>query len=113
MGDPTGIQNEPTGPPNKRNPDFFLIHPGCRALMSNGSLNFLHESPIMTEISISRNCKECGKKRRFVKQKLSTFWGIVLTIVTCGIFLIYWIPLLIWEAFRPFRCVDCGLARRT
>jgi len=66
----------------------------------------------MSEVSISRECSNCGKRKRFVKNKFSTFFGLLLTVFTLGWFLVFWIPLIVWQTFRPFRCVDCGRPKR-
>lgn len=65
-------------------------------------------------VQVSRHCKQCGHKTLHEKQSMSTGMGLLLTIITAGLFLLLWIPyLMFWLPFRPFRCQTCGGGRLT
>lgn len=62
----------------------------------------------------SRQCKQCGQKTLHMKQSMSTGMGLLLTVITAGLFLLLWIPYLVFVLpFRPFRCQICGSGRLT
>ena len=64
-------------------------------------------------IQTSKFCKECGKKTLHEKQAMSGGMGCLLTILTGGLFLIFWIfQSAFILPFRPFRCQQCGKGRR-
>ena len=67
----------------------------------------------MATIQLSRNCSNCGKRTLHSKEKFSTLWGIVLSALTMGLFLLVWVPAIIVNAFKPYRCQQCGKSRRT
>lgn len=63
---------------------------------------------------VSRHCKNCGRKTLHVKEQLSNGMGCLLTVVTFGVFLPFWILYgLFVLPFRPYRCQVCGTGRLT
>lgn len=63
---------------------------------------------------VSRFCKTCGRNTLHEKQQLSNGMGCLLTIVTVGIFLPFWLLYSLFILpFRPFRCQTCGKGRLT
>ncbi len=62
----------------------------------------------------SRYCKRCGKQTLHAKPHVVGMgWGIFLSIITCGLFLVFWILMTLLSAFRPYRCQICGKGRLT
>ncbi len=61
---------------------------------------------------VSRFCKVCNKQTLHEKQQLSNGMGCLLTILTAGLFLPFWLfySTLVLP-FRPFRCQQCGKGR--
>lgn len=60
-----------------------------------------------------RYCKTCGQQRLFTRHTFSFGWGLLLTLVTGGLFLPFWILIRGLEAFKPWRCQSCGEGRHT
>ena len=67
----------------------------------------------MANIQGRRYCKECGKKTLHERDHFSGGMGCLITIVTGGLFIPIWIIVLINEAFKPWRCQNCGRGRLT
>ena len=62
----------------------------------------------------SKFCKVCQKHTLHEKQQLSNGTGCLLTVITCGVFLPFWlIYSILILPFRPFRCQTCGRGRLT
>lgn len=62
----------------------------------------------------SRFCKVCEKRTLHAKpHMIGCGWGLLLTIVTVGAFIPIWILLAIVDAFKPYRCQQCGKGRLT
>jgi hypothetical protein len=63
---------------------------------------------------VSRFCKICDRNTLHEKQQLSGGMGCLLTILTGGLFLPFW---MFYSAlilpFRPYRCQQCGKGRLT
>lgn len=55
-------------------------------------------------------CEECGHYTLHDKDLGVSFQcGCLLTILTCGSFLVVWIPIWILMQFsKPWKCRDCG-----
>jgi len=55
-------------------------------------------------------CNGCGEYTMHHKQyMISDGVGLILTLLTCGLFLILWIPLGIIDVLcQPWRCQRCG-----
>jgi len=64
-------------------------------------------------IQAQRHCKTCDRKTLHAKQQFSTGWGCFLTVITAGLFIPVWLLLGFFEAFRPWRCQQCGKGRLT
>lgn len=68
----------------------------------------------MSVVQVSRHCVNCGHKTLHAKHQMSIGMGIVLTLMTAGLFLLVWFPYrMFWLPFRPFRCQTCGKGRLT
>lgn len=63
---------------------------------------------------VSRHCAECGHKTLHVKEQMSNGMGCLITILTGGLFIPFWLfySVLILP-FRPYRCQQCGKGRLT
>ena len=54
-------------------------------------------------------CPNCKEKVLAKKQEtFSTGMGCFLTIITAGIFGLIWIPFVIIDGMKPFKCPNCG-----
>jgi DNA-directed RNA polymerase subunit RPC12/RpoP len=63
---------------------------------------------------VSRHCSECGRKTLHVKEQLSNGMGCLLTVITVGLFLPFWLAYsMLVLPFRPYRCQVCGKGRLT
>ena len=63
----------------------------------------------MSTSQIQRFCSQCNKKTLHQKNSVvSLGMGILLTLITVGIFLPIWIILGILNCLRPWRCQTCG-----
>ena len=59
-----------------------------------------------------RYCRSCGRKTRHAKNVLGLGWGLLLTILTAGLFLPVWLIVgLLNAVFVPYRCQHCGGAK--
>lgn len=67
----------------------------------------------MGVVQSRRWCKECGRKTLHEKHGFSNGMGCLLTILTGGLFLVVWLVIGVLEAFKPFRCQQCGQGRLT
>lgn len=60
----------------------------------------------------SRYCKLCEKRTLHAKTHMvGAGLGIILSLITLGLFIPVWIMLAVVDAFRPYRCQQCGKAR--
>lgn len=57
-----------------------------------------------------RWCTVCNQLTLHHKDYFETGWGCLLTLITAGLFLLIWIPLIVIEAFYPWICQKCGEA---
>lgn len=65
-------------------------------------------------MEISRHCSYCGRQTLHVKRQMSMGMGCLLTILTGGLFLPFWLLYMVLILpFRPFRCQQCGKGRLT
>lgn len=62
-------------------------------------------------LKMSRVCRECGRRTLHEKEHFSFGWGCLLSLLTVGLFLPVWLLIGIFEAFKPYRCVNCGRGR--
>lgn len=53
-------------------------------------------------------CPDCDKKTLHQRLWLSAGWGILLTFLTGGLFLIFWATIVVMRSFKPFSCTVCG-----
>jgi hypothetical protein len=59
-----------------------------------------------------RYCWACQTKTLHAKNVLGLGWGLLLTLLTAGVFLPVWLLLSLFSAiFIPYRCQDCGKAK--
>lgn len=63
---------------------------------------------------VSRHCKICERQTLHVKHStVGCGWGLLLSLLTVGLFIPIWFALGIRDAFTPFRCQQCGKGRLT
>jgi hypothetical protein len=60
---------------------------------------------------VRRFCKDCGQMRPFEKPKLNWILHLLLTIFTAGLWLLVVALLILDNAFKRFRCRECGKAK--
>jgi len=60
-----------------------------------------------------RFCKVCGGATLHQREVFGCAWGCLLTIVTAGLFLPFWLLIDLVGMFRPWRCQRCGHGRMT
>jgi len=66
----------------------------------------------MGQMQTSRTCSRCRTKTLHARRTLGAGIGIILTVITMGLFLPFWILIAIYEAICvPWRCQICGQAR--
>ena len=53
-------------------------------------------------------CKQCDGMTLHQKSVFGVGWGLLLTLITGGFFLPFWILLAIVDSARPYRCVFCS-----
>ncbi len=53
-------------------------------------------------------CKTCGGYRLATKACPSHLLHLVLSVLTCGLWLLVWGVVFVVNAFRPYRCISCG-----
>ena len=68
----------------------------------------------MTEQQGQKFCRRCGKMTLHAKRMVSVgcVTGILLTVLTAGIFLPFWAAYDILGMFAPWLCQTCGEAAR-
>lgn len=62
-------------------------------------------------IQAQRFCKICQRPTLHQRPSVSTMWGCFLTVITAGLFLLFWVPAEIFNAFKSWRCQTCGQGR--
>lgn len=65
----------------------------------------------MAEIKTGRFCKTCKKRVLHTAQRFSGGMGCLLTILTGGLFLLFWIPIMLIDMNRAWVCNICGTKR--
>jgi hypothetical protein len=58
-----------------------------------------------------RHCKDCGRKTLHEKQYFSLALGIILSLLTAGIFIPFWGFIMLRDAVQSWRCQICGKTR--
>ena len=53
-------------------------------------------------------CARCRCRRSYSKLKISHSFHFILTVLTAGIWSIWWLTIVIGRAMRPWRCETCG-----
>ena len=59
----------------------------------------------------SRYCRTCGKRTLHATSSFSMIAGVILSLITCGIFLPFWGFIMLGDMLRPWRCQMCGKGR--
>jgi hypothetical protein len=67
----------------------------------------------MALLQTSRNCKNCGRRTLHARHVLGLGWGLLLTIITAGLFIPVWMLIGILGAFQTWKCQSCGTGRLT
>ena len=66
----------------------------------------------MATLQRSYNCRTCGGPTLHTKAIFGDGWGLLLSILTAGIFLPFWFLIVIGQrVFGRFRCQTCGRSR--
>ena len=55
-------------------------------------------------------CEECGSNSLHTRPSFSPWLGLALTGLSCGLFIIPWTCISIWQQFQPWKCETCGLS---
>ena len=58
------------------------------------------------------HCKHCGGMTLHQKSVFGIGWGLLLTLVTGGFFIPFWILLAIVDSARPYHCLLCSVTPR-
>jgi hypothetical protein len=75
---------------------------------------FIFEAGQMGLIQSQRKCKICGRKTLHARRSFGFGMGLLLTVLTLGFFIPFWILIKIYEAVAvAWRCQACGQARLT
>lgn len=68
----------------------------------------------MGMIQASRKCRNCGRRTLHARRSFGLGWGLLLSILTAGLFIPVWFCIKISEAlFVSWKCQQCGGARMT
>jgi hypothetical protein len=59
----------------------------------------------------SRNCKTCKKRTLHATSSFSFLLGVVLSVMTLGVFIPFWGFIMLGDMVRPWRCQQCGKGR--
>ena len=62
----------------------------------------------MAIVSTRKFCKDCGQNKLFEKQGPSHILHLILSVITVGLWIPIWILCVVLNAFRPYRCTNCG-----
>lgn len=63
----------------------------------------------MATVTKGGYCPNCQQNRMGSKQILGDGWGCLLTLLTGGLFLLFWLPLkFLGEYPKPYLCNICG-----
>ena len=65
----------------------------------------------MSVIQRSKHCKTCKQKTLHQINKFSGGMGLLLTLLSGGLFLLLWLPIMFMESLKPYRCQLCGKGR--
>lgn len=66
----------------------------------------------MPTIQVSRQCRQCGRQTLHSKEKFGFTAGCLLTILTAGLFIPFWLIADVFGFLKKYRCQICGTARR-
>jgi hypothetical protein len=65
-------------------------------------------------VQTQRHCRACKRKTLHARQTFSNAQGCLLTVLTLGLFLPFWMfIILMGGASGPWRCQQCGKTRWT
>jgi hypothetical protein len=56
----------------------------------------------------SKFCGTCGRNRLHQKEIFGGGMGCLLTVITGGLFLPFWLLCDVLDIFKPYRCQQCG-----
>jgi hypothetical protein len=62
----------------------------------------------MTNERVRGFCPRCRHQQIFEKSRLHHGVHFLLSVLTCGLWLVSWVSIYIGHRFRPWRCVQCG-----
>lgn len=58
----------------------------------------------------SKHCRQCQRKTLHARERFSDGWGVLLTILTAGLFLPIWLLIGVANSLTRYRCQTCGQA---
>lgn len=68
----------------------------------------------MGQLQTQRKCRQCGRRTLHERRSFGTGMGLLLSVLTVGLFVPLWFGIKLWEAVAiPWRCQQCGKARVT
>ncbi len=59
-------------------------------------------------VTVQRVCRTCGQARPFEKQGTSNVFHLLMSVVTCGLWIPVWIFCGLLNGLSPMRCRWCG-----
>jgi hypothetical protein len=54
------------------------------------------------------HCPRCKHTQRFIRVQTTHWFHAVMTIITCGLWIVSWIAIVIGRRIWPWRCKHCG-----
>jgi hypothetical protein len=65
----------------------------------------------MTRDRIRGYCPRCSHSQLFNRSEIHHGIHLFVTILTCGLWLVSWIAVIVGHRIRPWRCQQCGWAK--
>lgn len=62
----------------------------------------------MAIVQTQKKCRDCGRKTLHAKERWSDGAHILITIVTLGLWIPFWLLMGLADMFTAFRCQLCG-----
>ncbi len=62
----------------------------------------------MAQVQAQKFCKVCDRPTLHAKQTFGAGWGLLITVLTMGLFLPLWLIIILGNAAEPMLCQSCG-----
>ncbi len=114
MGQPAASDHRPERGASRL--DYQTGEMACTAGGAGVGLGRISESQEgeTMRIETQRFCRTCQQPRLHARERFGDGWGLLLSFLTCGLFLPVWFLLVFIQQFTdPFRCSRCGSDQRT